>query len=258
MYRKIINQQIMNKVFNPYEKKSLGFEIKDVSNNTREVKVVLAKMNVMDSDRDIIRPGAFSKSLQERGTISSGNRKIAFLRHHDWEHQIGVFKELYEQGDELIAVGKLSTSTQGNDALEDYASGVIKEHSIGFNYVADKIDFISDSKLHELGHFEISELKLWEGSAVTFGANEHTPTLEVTKGNRVDVLARLNERMNLITKELYKGKGSDERFHTLAMQLKVLQGTYNDLIQIEPTKEPFKDTPVIVTPDYNYLKHLKL
>lgn len=250
----------MIKIFNPYEKKhsTLGFEVKDVSNNTRQVKIVLSKMNVIDSDRDIILPGSFTKSIQERGPQANGNRKIAFLRYHDFEHQVGVFTEISEQGDELVAVGKLSTSDKGNNALEDYASGVIKEHSIGFNYIADKIRFIEDSKLHPEGHFEITELKLWEGSGVTFGANEHTPTLEVTKGNRVDVLARLNERMEIITKELYSGKGTDERFHTLAMQLKVLQSSFNELINIEPIEEPGKPTPKTVTQDFNYLKHLKL
>ena len=92
----------------------------------------------MDSDMDIIRKGAFKKSLRERGVKSKSNRKIAFLRHHDWEKQIGKFIELAEDDYGLYAVAQLGRSTDGENALKDYEDGIIREHSIGFQYVADK------------------------------------------------------------------------------------------------------------------------
>ena len=81
---------------------------------------MLSKFDNIDSDGDVIRKGAFSKSIQDRGPESPSNRKIAFLRYHDWEQQIGKFISLEETGDGLIAIGELGRSSKGNDALLDY------------------------------------------------------------------------------------------------------------------------------------------
>jgi hypothetical protein len=66
-------------------------EIKDISSDKRQVAVYLAKFDNIDSDNDMIKKGAFTKSIQERGPDSPSNRKIAFLRWHDWEKPIGKF-----------------------------------------------------------------------------------------------------------------------------------------------------------------------
>ena len=61
---------------NTYKIKTLGLEIKDIDAQTRRVKVALSAFNNIDSDNDIIRFGAFAKSIQERGPESVSNRKI--------------------------------------------------------------------------------------------------------------------------------------------------------------------------------------
>ena len=109
-----------------------SLELKDVDTGSRQVALYLSKFDNIDSDFDIIRKGAFKKSIKERGVSSRSNRKIAFLRHHDWEKQIGKFVELAEDEFGLYAVGQLGRSTMGDDALKDYEDGIIKEHSIGF------------------------------------------------------------------------------------------------------------------------------
>ena len=85
----------MNRNLNQYTTKSLS-EIKDLSLGKREVAMYLSKFDVLDSDNDIIKKGAFKRSLQDRGVDSASNRKIAFLRYHDWQHQIGKFIRLEE------------------------------------------------------------------------------------------------------------------------------------------------------------------
>ena len=131
----------MNKEFKKYQSKgSLSpFKVKDVDSKTRRVTIMASKFDNVDSDGDVIRKGAFAKSIQERGPESQSNRKIAFLRYHDWEQQIGKFVSLEETHDGLVAVGELGRSSKGNDALLDYQDGIILEHSIGFNYVQDKM-----------------------------------------------------------------------------------------------------------------------
>ena len=123
-----------------YQVKKADLSVKDVDTKTRRVQVMLSAFDNIDSDGDVIRKGAFAKSIMERGAESTSNRKIAFLRHHDWEHQIGKFLELYEDNYGLKFVSQLGRSTKANDALLDYQDEILREHSIGFNYIPDKID----------------------------------------------------------------------------------------------------------------------
>lgn len=209
------------------EFKTSNIKIKDFDSVSRRVKIGLSSFGNLDSDNDVITMGAFSKSIQERGPESLANRKIQFLRYHDFEHQIGTFESLEETHDHLIAVATLGRSTKGSDALLDYEDGVITEHSIGFNVVTDK------TFIREDGVRELRELFLWEGSAVTFGANSNTPVFNVGKGNRTEYLEKLNKKMNGLINALKNGKGTDERLYQIEMDLRVIQSKYNSLITLE-------------------------
>ncbi len=212
-----------------YQVKKADLSVKDVDTKTRRVQVMLSAFDNIDSDGDVIRKGAFAKSIMERGAESTSNRKIAFLRHHDWEHQIGKWVKMEETHDGLLAVGELGRSTKGEDALLDYQDGIIKEHSIGFNYIEDKMNMVQD------GIWELKEVVLWEGSAVTFGANSLTPTLDVSKGNKTELLDKVNAKMESLLSAIKNGKGTDERLYEIEMALKVCQQQYNSLINNEPT-----------------------
>jgi len=230
------------KDYKKYQVKKADLSVKDVDTKTRRVVVTLSAFDNIDSDGDVIRKGAFAKSIMERGAESTSNRKIAFLRHHDWEHQIGKWIKLEETHDGLIGVGELGRSTKGEDALLDYQDGIIREHSIGFNYVEDKMNMVQD------GIWELKEVILWEGSAVTFGANSLTPTLDVSKGNKTDLLSKVNQKMESLLSALKNGKGTDERLFEIEMALKVCQQQYNSLISEEPIATI---TPEINEPNQN-------
>lgn len=238
----------ITKQFKAYEVKNLALEVKDIDTVGRRVKMALSAFNNIDSDRDVIRKGAFAKSISERGASTTSNRKIAHLRYHDWEHQIGKFISLEETDEYLIGVSDLGRSTKGNDAFLDYQDGIIREHSIGFNYIPDKMQLIGEG---EQAYFEIKELILWEGSAVTFGANSLTPTLDVSKGLTIEqkneMLMKINEDMSAFISALKNGKGTDERLYSIEMGLKVCQEKYNSLVNFVPfvkdtkVEEPNKD-----------------
>jgi HK97 family phage prohead protease len=229
--------------------------MEDVDESTRTVVGYLSAFDKLDSDNDIIRQGAFSKSLQERGVESSSNRQIAHLRNHDWEHQIGKFTEIYEDNFGLKFVSKLGRSTKGNDAFLDYQDGILNEHSIGFNYVKDKISEVEDSTNPQGKFYEITEVKLWEGSGVTFGANEFTPVLDVSKSVlESDYLLKLNNEMQSLIGAIKNGKGTDDRLHNIEMRLKLIQTKYNSLIEqlepksvkpITPVNEPNKEAELL-------------
>lgn len=212
-----------------------AFEIKDLDLSKREVAVYLAKFDNVDADLDVIRKGAFTKSIKERGPESISNRKIAFLRHHDFEQQIGKFQKLEQDDYGLFAVGFLGTSSKGEDALRDYSEGIIREHSIGFQYVADKIKWVDDQTLPSGGFYDITELKLWEGSAVTFGANDMTNVIEVMKSeHKHDFITKTSTEIDTLIKSLANGKGSDERLFEIEMRLKYLNGQLFTLLDSEP------------------------
>ena len=67
------------KNFNSYESKTVSIKLEDVDEGSRKVVGYLSAFDKLDSDNDIIRSGAFAKSLKERGVESSSNRKIAHL-----------------------------------------------------------------------------------------------------------------------------------------------------------------------------------
>jgi len=239
-----------------YGVKSIALKMEDIDEKNRIVKGYGSAFDVIDSDMDVIRRGAFAKSLQERGANSSGNRKIAHLRNHDWEHQIGKFLEMEEDEFGLRFVAQLGRSTKGQDALLDYQDGILREHSIGFNYVTDKIKFVEDTTYSPEGHYEISEVKLWEVSGVTFGANEFTPVIEAAKsGDTEGAVKRFHELEASFLKAIKRGTGTDERLENLEARFKQLQELRNSLFVEKPS---LKDTLKAEKPNDNDKKNLFL
>lgn len=236
-----------NKINSGYKIKSQSLGIKDINLEKREVAMYLSHFGNIDSDSDLLVKGCFKKSIQERGVDSPSNRKIAFLRYHDWQKPIGKFTRLEEDEVGLFAIAQLGNSTLGNDALLDYQDGIIREHSIGFKYIQDKIKWIEDSSLENGGYYLISEVALWEGSAVTFGANELTPVIDVSKGeNKIDIIHDLSNEMDLIFKSIVNGKGSDERLYSLEMKHKFLLSQLQEIALKEKLnpKEIIKNDPI--------------
>ena len=244
----------MNNRNNIYNTKE-SLQIKDIDESKRQVSLYLSKFDTIDSDMDLVRKGAFKKSIKERGVNSKTNRKIAFLRHHDWQQQIGKFIELSEDDFGLFAVAELGRSTAGEDALKDYEDGIIREHSIGFQYVPDKSKWIEDTTIKTNGFFEVKEVKLWEGSAVTFGSNEFTPVVDMKGQDKTNYIEKITDELNVCIKALANGSGTDERLHDIEMKVKYLNSQLVLLATSEPTLKSHPDldepTPEITPFDWN-------
>lgn len=243
-----------NKFNSAYKIKSQGLKITDVDTSSRKVAMYLAHFGNIDSDNDMIVKGAFSKSLQERGVESASNRKIAFLRHHDWKMQIGKFVELKEDENGLYAIGELGNSTIGNDALCDYQDGIIREHSIGFRYITDKLKWIEDETKERGGYWLVSEVALWEGSAVTFGANEMTPVLEVGKslGNKTEIITSITSEMETIVKALGNNNRTDESLYSLEMRHKFLSSQLGEIANMTVEATDVKQNLITELKSFNW------
>ena len=144
------------------EQKNTG-SIKDIDVQSRIVTGYLSSFGNIDSDNDIIEKGAFTKSINERFN------DIFYLQQHNWERPLGKFTKLVEDEKGLYFEGEVINTSYGIDQLKLYEAGIVKEHSIGFVTVK--------SDKSNTGTRLIKEVKLYEGSAVTLGANSSTPFL---------------------------------------------------------------------------------
>ncbi len=120
-----------------------------------------------DQYQDVIEPGAFTKTLQEaKAKATRGGRKYLYplLFNHNPDEPIGGITEAQETKDGLEVGGQLDLDVQR--ARECYSlmkKGMLSGLSI--RYVAVK-------KSYKAGARHLHEIKLLEGSVVTFPANE--------------------------------------------------------------------------------------
>lgn len=128
----------------------------------------------IDSDNDIIMPGAFSKTIKEAFPAN----KIKVLWNHDWNQVIGKPSDMVEDSKGLHVRAQVSNTQKGNDILELMADGVIDRMSIGFWVPQGK------KSLNKKGNTEIFEAALMEFSPVTFPANEQAAITSVSKSMR--------------------------------------------------------------------------
>ena len=129
----------------------------------------------------------------------------------------------------------------------------LNDPTVLFQEIPDKI------RVKPNGDRLLKEVILWEGSAVTFGANSETPLFTVSKGNGADYLEKLNKKMFGLTNALKNGKGTDERLEEIEMNLRVCQTKYNEVISSLTVKEPAEATPEIKSDESKefYLNLLK-
>lgn len=142
--------------------KSYEFTDLQVDSESRTISGYASVFNVVDSDGDLITQGAFTKSLNENG-VGSLKPRIVHLYQHNPVQLLGRPSVLREDSKGLYFETTIADTALGNEVLELYRNGTIKEHSIGFQTV----------KSSNKGTYnEISEVKLYEFSSVTWGANE--------------------------------------------------------------------------------------
>ena len=211
--------------------KQSTLELKGFDDKQGIVEFYFASFNTLDSDGDIIAEGAYKKTLEETKENSHRNR-IKHFKNHNPEQVVGVIKEFYTDDKGVIAVSQLVKTTLGKDTLIEYESGIITEHSQGFQIVQEEKDNMEGVNI-------IKEIKLWEVSSLThWGANKNTPVVGVK--SEKDILS-LMQKMNQI---LSSSNISDERgeellkaYNELGETLKSLQKPLQDTSEAEKTNQ---------------------
>jgi HK97 family phage prohead protease len=220
-----------------YQFKHTQAEIKDLDLKQGIITSYWSRFDIVDSDEDFFTRSAWDKSISERGP--SGSNRIMFLWQHNPTMPLGKPMELYTDESGLIGVTKISDTTYGMDAIKLYRDGVINEHSVGFQTIKGNYD--DDRK-----GYAITEAKLWEGSAVTWGANEFTP---VISGKGMDKTKALSYYQTLC-KAFYTGDYTDDTFRILEAQKNHFEQIFTKSLETnEPTAQ--------VTPEPNQADAIK-
>jgi HK97 family phage prohead protease len=111
----------------------------------------------LDQARDMVMPGAFAKTLQQRGV-----RRVPMLFQHDPAEPIGVWLELREDMRGLFARGRLIPEVaRARELLALLRAGTTDGLSIGFRTVKSRIDPASRIR-------RLDAIDLWEISIVSF------------------------------------------------------------------------------------------
>lgn len=221
--------------------KSISF--KDVDGKKGIVTGYFAAFNNVDSDGDIIRKGAFERTIRENGPKSAKPR-IKHLMNHNTSLPLGVVTELKEDDHGLYYESRLGGHSLGQDFIKMVESGLITEHSIGYRTVKrNQIqDYDGYQKNPSAGWFELTELKLWEGSSLTaWGANANTPLTGMKAELRVE---SMNNRIELLAKALRNGTFTDDTFEMLEIELQQIKQFNIDLLKEskQATTEPVFQT----------------
>ena len=130
-----------------------------------------------DLGNDVIKTGAFKKSLRKRG-----KKGVKLLYQHKSDMPIGVFDSIQEDDKGLYVKGRLALkSTAGRDAYELLKMGALDGMSIGFRADPQSITYDKRSKKRMIGEVDLMEISL-----VTFPMNPKATVMSV-KGEVVSI-----------------------------------------------------------------------
>jgi len=217
-----------------YKSAPIGDEIIDLDEKNNIVKGYGSYFDNKDSDMDIIRRGAYQKTIQENG------QRVKYLYQHDMMQPIGKMNELYEDEKGLVFTAEIPKTQLGNDVIELMKAGVITENSVGIMPIVKEM--MNDYR-------EIREVKLYEISAVTMAANDQAKILDV-KG-MVDI-DKVYKRYDNICKLLRKGNISDDMGYALESEIFKLKTYFINATQpVEETTEPVEKSQEVDI--YKYL-----
>jgi len=215
-------------------------EIIDADEKAGIVKGYASVFNNVDSDNDIIKSGAYKKTIAENG------RRVKYLYQHDMDKPIGKMVNLEEDDKGLVFEAEIAKTQLGMDVIELIKAGVITENSVGI---------LPIQKEMVNGRREINEVKLYEVSAVTLVANDQAMILDV-KGN-VDP-NKVIKRYDNIARLIRKGNISDELGFALESEILKLKSIFTNLATLPTDIEVTK--PEVVKGDsteiLNYLSNV--
>jgi hypothetical protein len=141
-----------------------------------------------DRQNDRVMPGAFAKAIAEDGD------QVPILWQHNPGDVLGTMRVAESPRGLRVVEGKLVLGVQkGREAYELLKAGALDGLSIGYS--------VAKARVARDGVRELTEIKLWEVSLVTFPANEAARVTAV-KSEITSILTALREGRAAITSDL--------------------------------------------------------
>jgi hypothetical protein len=131
--------------------------VADISIKERRIIGYAAAFGNVDKIMDVVKPGAFKKTIKERG------KQVKVFYNH--QTPIGRPEVLTEDKKGLYTESIISATAKGDEVLQLIADGVITDMSVAY----ETIEYEHDVKT---GIRTLKEVKLYEFGPVDFGANE--------------------------------------------------------------------------------------
>ena len=210
-----------------YNYKSFDGNVKDVDSKQGIVSGYFSAFGMVDSDGDIMMPGAFKRSIQDWGPEAKG--RVKHLLNHDPSQPLGKIIELKEDSYGLFYRSQVGTHRLGQDFIKMVESDLIGEHSIGFRILREQK---SDSAN------EIHEVMLYEGSSLTaWGANEYTPILGIKSSDNV---IKMQEQIKSFEKFIRNSDVTDETIELCLIKVRQLAQT----IEKASSTKAVEETPL--------------
>lgn len=154
------------------EIKNINFEMKEESDKTGEVKAVFSVFNDVDSDGDVVVPGAVKSGFK--------GGSVPMVWSHKWDMPIG--KGIISQDNDMATfTGEFFMDTEsGKEAYNLVKSmGDLQQWSFGFRVNdAEYGKFQKDGKDEEDVRY-LKDLSVYEVSPVLVGANQETFTMAI-------------------------------------------------------------------------------
>ncbi len=196
------------------ERKSFSFKVAGVDQDEGIIEGYAATFNGKpDAYGDVIEPGAFKKTLKERGA------KIVSLFNHDINQPIGK-PECTEDENGLFVKIKLVRGLQrAEEVLLLTKADVVNTMSIGYETIKEKIIE---------GNRHLKELRLYDVSPVVFAAN---PEAVITG------VKSLEDRLDELEGELKEGRVLSRG------NIAKIRAAIDALSELLELAEPSQDTP---------------
>lgn len=188
------------------------------------VEAIVSTFGVLDYHDDIIRDGAYKKTISERG------RSVKVLDAHNlWSvlSALGVNMGMAEVGRDMLpaavrseypeATGGLWTKTQylletpeGLGAFIRLKAGAVDEYSIGYDCMQAEYRQMPNMDGKTTNVRIMTEIRLWEYSPVIFGANPATGTTDVKSGRVIPTKTQIRAALATLNALLENDTDADE------------------------------------------------
>lgn len=164
------------------------FEVKGTLNVEGEITGYGAIFDNVDRGGDVIKKGAFNKTISENGG------SVIMVANHDQNKPIGRVTEMKEDATGLLFKGYLSKTDRAQEYKQLMKDGVVDSFSIGYAVVK--------GDRNEHGGRDLAELKLFEISPVAIPMNPEAKLLEVKNISQDDVVDDTVERFEMLAKNI--------------------------------------------------------